>query len=61
MYAKCMVHKISRFIALLILEENAVQYKLSKIRYTKIETNLLLTHNVGLFTQINSLQNEHSE
>jgi len=56
-----MVHKISRFIALLILEENAVQYKLSKIRYTKIETNLLLTHNVGLFTQINSLQNEHSE
>jgi hypothetical protein len=43
-----------------VLEENAVQHKLSKISYTEIETNLLLTHNV-LFTHINSLQNEQSE
>jgi hypothetical protein len=38
-----------------VLEENAVQCKLSKIRYTKNETNLLLTHIVHLFIYLHIL------
>jgi len=54
-------HNCKIQLILLVLEENAVQCKLGKIRYTKIETNLLLTHNIYLFTHINSLQNKQSE